>query len=229
MPYLQWHICHLVASPVCRYCESSNSSFSKHPRNKSEENNMATTQKVAKILNGVNVSDLLTTIEAIKGSPTIAKFNFRVRNRWEGGGQNRSTVNTFYGAAQEHSRETSFVLEADEPPVLLGKDAAANPVEHLLHALAACLTTSMVYHAAAQGIQLEEVESSLEGDIDLHGFLGLDRSVRKGYQGIRINFRIKADVPDDRLQEIVGLGTGYSPVFDSLTRGVPVSVSAQRL
>jgi uncharacterized OsmC-like protein len=121
------------------------------------------------------------------------------------------------------------VLQADEPAILLGKDTAANPVEYLLHALAACLTTSMIYHAAARGIQIEEVESSLEGDIDLHGFLDLDRKVRNGYQGIRVNFKIKADVPDEQLQEIVKLGPGRSPVFDSLTNGVPVSVTAARL
>lgn len=103
------------------------------------------------------------------------------------------------------------------------------PVEYLLHALASCLTTSMVYHAAARGIQIEEVESSLEGDIDLHGFLDLDPNVRKGYEGIRVNFKIKADVPEERLEEIVQLGTGHSPVFDSLTNGVPVSVKAEKL
>jgi uncharacterized OsmC-like protein len=113
--------------------------------------------------------------------------------------------------------------------VLLGEDGAPNPVEYLLHALAACVTTSMVYHAAARGIQLDEVESTLEGDIDLHGFLELDKSVRQGYQGIRMNFKVKADVPDDQLQEIVQLGTGHSPVFDSVTNGVPISVTAERL
>ena len=99
-----------------------------------------------------------------------------------------------------------FVLEADEPAILLGKDMAANPVEYLLHALASCLTTSMVYHAAARGIHIEEVESSLEGDIDLHGFLELDKNVRQGFQGIRVNFKIKADVPDEQLQEIAEVG-----------------------
>jgi uncharacterized OsmC-like protein len=190
---------------------------------------MATAQKLLNIINGVNVSDLVSTIEAIKAGPTIAKFKFRIQNRWEGASRNRSTVGSFYGAGKEQYRARPFVLEADEPPVLLGTDAAANPVEHLLHALAACLTTSMVYHAAARGIQLEEVESSFEGDIDLHGFLDLDKNVRKGYQGIRVNFKIKADVPDEQLQEIVQLGTGHSPVFDSLTKGVPVSVTAARL
>jgi len=191
--------------------------------------NVAAAGVAAKIVNGIMVDDLFTTIEAIKATPAIAKFKFHVRNQWLDGSQNKSTVNTFYGAGQNLSRSKPFVLHADEPSVLLGKDAAANPVEHLLHALASCLTTSMVYHAAARGIQIEEVESTLEGDIDLHGFLELDRNVRKGYQGIRVNFKIKADVPDERLQEIVQLGLGYSPVFDSLTNGVPVSIKAERL
>ena len=190
---------------------------------------MVTAQKVPTIVNGVNVDNLFTTIDAIKAAPSIAKFNFRVENRWEGGSHNRSTVNEFHGAGQDLSRQTSFVLHADEPSVLLGQDEAANPVEYLLHSLAACLTTSMVYHAAARGIQIEEVESTFEGNIDLHGFLDLDPKVRKGYQGIRVNFKLKADAPDEKLQEIVELGTGHSPVFDSLTKGVPVTVKAERL
>ncbi|MBZ5654872.1 MAG: OsmC family protein [Acidobacteriia bacterium] len=190
---------------------------------------LATAQMLEKTVNGVAVDDLSKTIDAIKATPAIAKFNFRIRNQWVNAGQNRSTADTFYGAGQEQSRLMPFVLEADEPPVLLGKDTAANPVEHLLHALASCLTTSMVYHAAARGIQIEAVESSLEGDIDLHGFLELDKNVRNGYQGIRVNFKIKADVPDEQLQEISQLGAGHSPVFDSLINGVPVSVTAERL
>jgi uncharacterized OsmC-like protein len=181
------------------------------------------------IVNGVAVDSLSKTVEAIKATPDIAKFNFRIRNQWVDGGRNTSTVGNFYGAGQEQTRPKQFVLEADEPPVLLGKDLAANPVEHLLHALASCLTSSLVYHAAARGIQIEEVESSLEGDIDLHGFLELDKKVRNGYQGIRVNFKIKADVPDEQLQELCKLGSAHSPVFDSLTNGVPVAVTAQRL
>jgi uncharacterized OsmC-like protein len=190
---------------------------------------MATAQKLPRLVNGVRVDDLFNTIDAIKATPSIAKFNFRIKNQWQGASQNRSTVNTFHGAGRELSRKQPFLLEADEPAALLGKDEAANPVEHLLHALAACITTSMVYHAAARGIEIQAVESSFEGDIDLHGFLDLDKSVRKGYQGIRVNFKLKADAPDDKLQEIVELGTGHSPVFDSLTNGVPVSVTAQRM
>ena len=192
-------------------------------------NSKATTAMPPKTVNGVAIDDLFTTINVIKATPSIAKFKFRIRNRWVDAGQNCSTADSFYGAGQEHARPEPFVLEADEPPVLLGKDTGANPVEHLLHALASCLTTSMVYHAAARGIRIDEVESSLEGDLDLRGFLKLDNSVRNGYQGIRVKFKIKADVPDEQLQEIGQLGPGHSPVFDSLTNGVPVSVTAERL
>src|SRR5215467_3305000 len=190
---------------------------------------MATAQKLATGTNGVAVDQLLATVDAVKATPSIAKFTFRIRNQWDTGSRNCSTVTTFSGANQELAHPKPFTLEADEPAILLGKDLAANPVEYLLHALASCVTTSMVYHAAARGISIEQVESSFEGDIDLHGFLNLDPGVRKGYQGIRVDFKIKADVPDEQLQEIVELGTGHSPVFDSLTKGVPISVVAERL
>jgi len=190
---------------------------------------MATAQKLSALVNGVAVDGLCATIEAVKTTPSIAKFKFRVLNRWDIGSRNHSTVASFSGANQELTHPKPFRLEADEPAVLLGSDLAANPVEHLLHALASCLTTSMVYHAAARGIRIDEIESSFEGDIDLHGFLNLDPRIRKGYQGIRVHFKIRADVADDQLQEIVQLGSGFSPVFDSLTNGVPVSIAAERL
>jgi len=190
---------------------------------------MTNTQSLSTIVNGVNVETLFATIDSIKASPAIAKFKFRIQNQWQEAGRNTTTVNAFYGAGHELPRAERFVLRADEPAILLGADTAANPVEYLLHALAACLTTSMVYHAAARDIQIDEVESSLEGDLDLHGFLELDKKIRQGYQGIRVNFKIKANVPDEQLQELVELGTEHSPVFDSLTNGVPISVKAARL
>lgn len=180
-------------------------------------------------MNGVNVEDLFKTIDAIKATPGIAKFKFRLGNKWIDGGHNRSTVDNFYGALEDIERSQTFVLDADEPPILLGKDSGANPVEYLLHALAACVTTAMVYHAAARGIEIEEVESTLEGKIDLRGFLGLDPTVRNGYEGIRMHFKIKADASDEQLQELVRMGPTYSPVFDSVTKGVPVTVDGERM
>jgi len=181
---------------------------------------VAITQKV----NGVDVGKLFETIEAIKQIPNLAAFKFRLSNRWLGCGLNRSTVKNFYGVGQEIEDRTEFMLDADEPMVLLGGDQAPNPVEYLLHALVACVTSSLVYHAAAKGIQIQEIESRAEGRIDLRGFLGIDSSIPRGYQNICINFKIKADVPDEQLQELCELGPTYSPVFDTVARGVPVEV-----
>ena len=189
---------------------------------------MATAKKFSTITNGVMVDDLFATIDAVKSTPAIAEFKFRASNRWVNGSQTVSTVHGFHGALQELSHRQPIVLESDEPAILLGKDTAANPGEYLLHSLASCLTTAMVYHAAARGIQIFELESTVEGDIDLHGFLDLDKNVRKGYQAIRVNFKIKADVPDEKLQELVQLAPQYSAVFDSLVNGVPVSITASR-
>lgn len=174
------------------------------------------------LVNGVNVTKLEETMEAIRRDPGIASFRFRNRNRWLGsGGHNRSEIKDFYGAHEEDAtRSEPFVLDADEPPVLLGEDAGPNPVEYLLHGLAACMTTSLVYHAAAKGIHVEEVESFIEGDLDLRGFLGLREDVHKGYEGIRVGFRVKADATEEELTQLAEM----SPVRDTIARPVPVSI-----
>lgn len=180
-------------------------------------------------LNGVNVEQLLQTVNAIKDNPALAKFEFRASNKWINGGHNRTRIQGFYGAGQEDTTRTQpFVLENDEPPVLLGTDQGANPVEYVLHALAGCLTTSLVYHAAARGIQIEELETYFEGDIDLQGFLGLSDQVRNGYQNIRVTFKLKADAPEAMLQELCELAQRRSPVFDTLTNPVPITVQWER-
>jgi uncharacterized OsmC-like protein len=179
-------------------------------------------------VNGVNVDELFGTIDAVKKSPVIAKFRFRAQNRWIDGGHNRTTVKNYHGIEQEQERQKAFVLDADEPPLLLGKDKGPNPVEYALTALAACVTTSIVYHAAARGITIRSMESTVEGDIDLQGFLGLRDDVPRGYKEIRMAFSIDADAPPEKLEEIIQLGPTYSPVFDTITRAVPVSVRLQR-
>jgi uncharacterized OsmC-like protein len=184
---------------------------------------------MSNVINGVNVTNLMQIIDGVKADATVAKFRFRVHNEWLEGGHNRSTLNEIYGAGQLHHRAKSFVIQADEPIVLLGGDTAPNPSEYLLSALAACVTSSLVYHAAARGIKIEEVESQVEGDVDVRGFLGLDPSVRKGFQNIRMTLAIHADVTDEQLEELASLGTGFSPVFDNVSNGVPVTVRTERM
>jgi uncharacterized OsmC-like protein len=180
-----------------------------------------------RIVNGVNVDRLFGTINAIKDTPGLARFRFRAQNTWVLGGHNRTTITGFYGACEKHTLTEPLVLEADEPPVLLGEGAQANPMDYVLTGLAACLTTSLVYHAAARGIKLDEVETRLEGDLDLHGFLGLAESVRNGFEDVKVTLRIKADVPDETLEELCRVAQKYSPVFDIISRPVPVSVQLE--
>ena len=176
-------------------------------------------------LNGVNVDQLFANIDAIKNAPGLGKFKFRAHNKWINGGLNQTTIKNFHGVQQEHDHAAPFKLDADEPPLLLGEDTGPNPVEYALTALTACVTTSLVYHAAAKGIKLNAVESRLEGDIDLRGFLGISDDVRKGYDNVRIYYKIDADVPDEQLEELIQMGTKYSPVFDTFIN--PVTVTAQ--
>jgi uncharacterized OsmC-like protein len=175
-------------------------------------------------VNGVDLETLMGTVNAIKDDPALGASRFRASNTWLGGNHNRSTVTGFYGAKQEIAHKQKFTMEADEPAILAGNDEGANPVEHLLHALASCLTTSMVAHAAVRGIEIEELESELEGDIDLRGFLGLDMNVPKGYTEIRANFRVKAKPEDlERIRELAK----FSPVFNTITRGARVAVDVK--
>ncbi len=180
-------------------------------------------------LNGVDVGQLHETVELIRSQPALANFQFRLANRWLNGPRTRSTARSFFGAGQEHQHAAPIELSADEPPVLLGTDQNANPGEYLLHALAACVTSAIVYHAAARGVAIEKIESAIEGDVDLRGFLGLDASVRNGFQQMRIKLKVKANVSEKELQEICDLGPRFSPVFDSVTKGLPVHVAAERM
>ena len=176
---------------------------------------------MTKQMNGVDLATLMETVKAIQTQPELGACQFRASNTWIGGNRNRSTVAGFHGAGQDIAHRQTFTMNADEPPILAGNDEAANPVEHLLHALASCLTTSMVAHAAVRGIPIEELESELEGDIDLRGFLGLATDVPKGYTTIRTRFRVKANAEDvPRIAELAK----FSPVFNTITNGAKVEV-----
>ena len=179
---------------------------------------------MSRVVNGVNLKTLMGTVKAIEADPELGASRFRASNKWLSGNHNRTTVTGFYGAKQEIAHKQKFEMDADEPPILAGEDQAANPVEHLLHALASCVTTSLVAHAAVRGIHLEEVESELEGDIDLRGFLGLAEDVPRGYTDIRVKFKVKADPKDlKKLDELAR----YSPVFNTLMQSVPVSITVE--
>ena len=183
-----------------------------------------TEQKTISLVNGIDIDVLQDTVNAIQQEPELGKCRFHVTNNWLDANHNCTTVESFYGAKQEIEHKQSFELHADEPAILAGQDQGANPVEHLLHALASCVTTGMVAHAAVRGIHLEEVESEIEGDIDLQGFLGLSEDVPKGFTDIRLKFKVKTD--EKNIEKLKKLAE-YSPVYNTLIRGTNVDIEIE--
>jgi uncharacterized OsmC-like protein len=183
---------------------------------------------VTTIVNGVDLDRLSGTIDAVTADPALARFQFRARNHWIDGGYSRTTIKDFYGAGQEDAIRTQpFTVDSDEPPVLLGQNRAPNTGEYVVHALAACVSGTIAYHAAAHGIALDGLETTIEGDLDLHGFLGLDSSVRPGYEQIRVTIKATGDFDDNQFAELASL-TRYSPVRDIVSNPVPVAIDVTR-
>ena len=176
---------------------------------------------------GVDTPTLLATINAVAGQPDLARFQFRARNRWIKGTHSRTTMADFSGAGGEHRHVAETMADGDHPGVLVGADQAPTPVEWVLHALATCLTAGIANIAAARGVTLKRVESTVTGDIDLRGILGLSDAVRNGYQHVGISFEIEGDAPPEKLREIVEQSRARSAVFDIITNGIPVSVEAK--
>lgn len=183
---------------------------------------------MAKELDGIDLEAMNKTIEIIQDQPDKAAFKFRASNHWIEGTHNRAVVKGFYGFGEEHGADRALSFDEDEPAVVLGHDQGANPVEFVLVGLSGCLTTALVAQAAARGITLRSVESEIEGDIDLRGFMGLDPNVRNGYQQIRMRFTIDADASEAQIQELVELAQLRSPVFDIVSHPTPVIVEAAK-
>ena len=183
-----------------------------------------TPKKTPAPLNGISTPALFATIDVVKNQPHLGAFQFRAKGDWLGGTHMQTTMSDFSGAGGEHSHKAAYTAEADHPAVLCGQDNAPTPVEYVLHALAACLTAGIANIAAARGVTLHSVTSSLEGDMDLRGILGLSKEVRNGFSVMRVGFTIKGDAPEAKLQEIVQQACARSAVLDILSNGIPVSV-----
>ena len=188
-------------------------------------NNVQAHKQEVVVLNGLDQEQMFQTLDAIKAEPSLASFEFRAKNRWISGGHNRSTIKDFYGVGREdESRQEPFEFHNGEPPVLLGNNEGANPVEYLLHALAGCVTTTTILHATARGIRIEELSTELEGTMDLQGLLALDESVPVGYKQITIKMHIKADCSDEELDDLLAFTKDHSPVCNTVCKPVPVTI-----
>jgi uncharacterized OsmC-like protein len=174
--------------------------------------------------NGVDTATLFATLDAVKAAPEAAKFQFRASNEWVSGTHNVSRIHGFFGVGEERTHARTFTFDADHPAVLVGSDKGPTPVEFVLHALAACLTAGLANIAAARGVTLHEVRSTVSGDIDLNGILGLNPEVRNGYQKINVKFTIKGDASPEVLRGLIEQSRKRSAVFDVITNGVPVTI-----
>jgi uncharacterized OsmC-like protein len=183
-----------------------------------------TTQADDPIRNGVDTATLFATLDAVKQTPEAARFQFRAHNQWQSGTHNRTTITDYYGVGEERTHDHTFVFDADHPAVLVGTDHGPTPVEYLLHALAACLTAGLANIAAARKVTLTEVRSTVSGDIDLNGILGLDPTVRNGYEQITVRFTIKGDAPAEQLRELLDQSQARSAVYDIITNQVPITI-----
>jgi uncharacterized OsmC-like protein len=182
-------------------------------------------QAIAPIRNGIDTEQLYGTLDLVREKPELGVFQFRATNEWLGGTHNRSTIQGFYAAGGEDtSRSAAFHVDAGEPAILLGVDDGPNPAEYLLHAVAACLTTAIVSVAAARKVVLTSVESSVTGDMDVRGTLGLSDEVRNGFSAIRVAFRVSGEAPPEKLREVVERAKARSAVYDMVSNGVPVAV-----
>jgi uncharacterized OsmC-like protein len=183
-----------------------------------------TAQASDSMRNGVDTATLFATLDAVKQAPQAAQFQFRAHNQWISGTHNRSTIADYFGVGEERSHERTFVFDADHPAVLVGQDHGPTAVEFVLHALAACLTAGLANIAAVRRVKLTEVRSTVTGDIDLNGLLGLSPDVRNGYERITVRFTIKSDAPAEKLREIVEQSRARSAVYDVIANRVPVTI-----
>ncbi|WP_347311664.1 OsmC family protein [Defluviimonas sp. SAOS-178_SWC] len=187
----------------------------------------ATLEKPAKVaINGVDVPTFIATLGVVGQQPDIAKFTFRANGEWLSGTHSRTAFSGYFGAMAEQEHKARYTIDGDHPQVLCGTDNGVTPVEMLLAGLSACITAGIGNIASIRQVKLHSVETTVEGDINLNGILGLDKTVRNGFAGIRATFKIKGDAPDEVLEQIVQQSVARSAVFDVLTNGVPVTVAA---
>lgn len=185
-----------------------------------------TTKETAEtMLNGVNVTRLGQTLEAIRSRPDLAQFQFRARNQWDTGSHSQASIDGFHGACQEMEHKQPFTFDADEPAVLLGEDTGANPGEYILAGLSGCMTSTLAYHAAGRGLKIDEIRSEYEGDVDLQGFLALDPNVRPGYREIRVKLKVKGDVDEATIRELLS----KSSILDTISNPVRVKIEVEKI
>ena len=174
--------------------------------------------------NGVNVEALLEAREALSGAPEAAQFTWRASSKWENGVHSTTSIQNFFGLGEEQSHKTEAVFDADHPEVFAASDNGITPIEYLLVGLASCLTAGVASVAQNRGIQLRSIESTVEGNHDIRGILGVDADVRNGFNDVKVTFKIDADASRQEIEALVAQSQKRSAVFDALTNPTEVAV-----
>ena len=180
-------------------------------------------------LNGVDAKHLDQTINSIEETPESARFTLRAQNKWIDGTHVFSVIKDFDHNGEEYTaRSKPFIVDADEPDIFLGADYGPNATEWVLHALASCLSATLIFQATKRNILIQELALDMEGDLDVQGVLGISDKVRNGFQNVRVTFRVKADASAEELDELIEAAKGHSPVFDIVTNFIYLSVEGKR-
>lgn len=177
-------------------------------------------------VNGVDTGRIIELATMMSKDEAFGQFQFRAKNQWIHGSRSRTSIQNFFAGGRENvDRKQALTVDADQPVFLAGNNTAPNAVEHLLHALTSCLSTTLVAHASVQGINLEQVEISANGDMDARGFFGVTDKVNKGYKHIDVEIRVKGDADADTLKALAM----YSPVYEVVSRSVPIELTLIKL
>jgi len=172
------------------------------------------------VVNGIDTDAVHTLIDEVDSDPAKGMTHWRVASAWQGGTHSCAQVDGFVmGGANVQRR---FSIDMDEPFEIGGANAYANPQEYLLAAMNACMIVGYTALCALQGIALEKLEITTEGDIDLRGFFGLDPAVPAGYRELKSQVVIKGDGSEEQFQKIHQMVLATSPNFFNITRAIRV-------
>ncbi len=178
--------------------------------------------------NGVNVQAILEAKDALEATPSDAQFKWRAACEWIDGVHSRSTMEGFFGLGEEQKHDRAFTIDADHPSLFAASDNGATPAEIVLSALASCLMAGVASVAENRGIELKSVKAIVEGDMDLSGVLGIDSSVRNGFEAIRVHIDVDADASEQDIEALVAQSQKRSAVFDVIANPSLVNVTVEK-
>jgi uncharacterized OsmC-like protein len=172
-------------------------------------------------LNGIDTEALKQVMGQISKDPSLGKLIFQVTTTWKGATKSETVVQGYQIGGQKVKRIHTFVI--DEPKELLGEDTAANPQEYLMGAMNACIMNTYVIAAAMKGIRLEKVEMETEGELDLRGFLGMDKNIIPGYKELKYKIRLKGNGTREQYEEVHKTVVATSPNYYNMTNAIKLN------